>query len=151
MRLCAADTPVGRLLIAEEAWHIVRIDVTEEPLPPPETALQRACAAQLAEYFAGERRVFDLPVEARGTAFQQAVWRALADIPWGETRTYGEIAAAVGRPSACRAVGGAIHRNPLLIVTPCHRVVGKSGLTGFRAGVDMKRRLLLLEGLCVQE
>ena len=151
MLVCAVDSPVGRLLIAEEAGRIVRVDVTEEILPPPETLPQQACAAQLAAYFAGERRVFDVPAEARGTPFQQAVWAELVRIPWGETRTYGEIAAAMGRPSASRAVGGAIHRNPLLILIPCHRVVGKTGLTGFRAGLDVKRRLLLAEGRQVQE
>ena len=151
MHVCAVDSPVGRLLIAEDAGHIVRVDVTEEALPPPETPLQQACAAQLAEYFARERRVFDLPMAAHGTAFQQTVWAELSRIPWGEVRAYGEIAEAIGKPTASRAVGGAIHANPLLILIPCHRVVGKKGLTGFRAGLNVKRRLLLAEERHVQE
>jgi methylated-DNA-[protein]-cysteine S-methyltransferase len=105
-----------------------------------------ATAAQLAEYFAGRRRVFDLPLEFRGTPFQQAVWNALLTIPFGETRSYGEIAHALGRPTASRAVGAANGRNPISIVAPCHRVIGAKGaLTGFAGGLEAKATLLGLE------
>jgi methylated-DNA-[protein]-cysteine S-methyltransferase len=100
-------------------------------------------AEQLAEYFAGERREFDLPLAARGTGFQEIVWRALLAIPFGETCSYGEIAKAIGRPSASRAVGAANGRNPISIIIPCHRVIGSTGeLTGYGGGMDNKRWLL---------
>ncbi|MDR2521050.1 MAG: methylated-DNA--[protein]-cysteine S-methyltransferase, partial [Spirochaetaceae bacterium] len=98
-------------------------------------------------YLAKERKAFDLPLAARGTVFQRAVWAALAAIPYGQTRSYRDVAAAAGNPSACRAVGGAAHRNPFAIVVPCHRVIGADGsLTGFSGGLAVKRRLLELEG-----
>lgn len=148
--ICAVSTPVGRLMITERDGCVTRVDAADGDLPAPYTPVQRACAAQLAAYFAGERRVFDVPLSPAGTEFQQRVWAALRLIPWGETRTYGEIAAAIGLPRASRAVGGAIHRNPVLILIPCHRVVGKDGkLTGFRAGLAMKRELLEREGVCL--
>ncbi|MFG3049923.1 methylated-DNA--[protein]-cysteine S-methyltransferase [Kitasatospora sp. NPDC048239] len=102
---------------------------------------------QLTAYFAGTRTVFDLPLAPVGTEFRQRIWAALDDIPYGETITYGQLAAAAGAsPSAVRAVGGAVGANPLLIVRPCHRVIGANGsLTGFAAGVENKRRLLRLE------
>lgn len=111
-----------------------------------ETPLLRAAREELLAYFAGERRDFDLPLDPAGTDFQRAVWEALRAIPYGGTRTYGEIAAAVGRPKAVRAVGQANHVNPLPIFIPCHRVVGKNGaLTGYAGGLDLKRALLALE------
>lgn len=104
--------------------------------------LERA-RRQLAEYFAGARRVFDLPLDLAGTPFQRAVWRALGEIPLGETRTYGALAAALGEASAARAVGAANARNPVSIVVPCHRVVGADGsLTGYAGGEPAKRWLL---------
>ena len=111
-----------------------------------ETPLLRAAREALLAYFAGERRDFDLPLAPAGTDFQRAVWDALRAIPYGQTRTYGEIAAAVGRPKAVRAVGQANHVNPLPIFIPCHRVVGKGGaLTGYAGGLDLKGALLALE------
>ena len=103
--------------------------------------------AQLDEFFAGSRTSFDLAVEpARGTPFERAVWEAVSAIPYGQTATYAEIAAAIGRPSACRAVGRANGRNPVALVVPCHRVVGSDGsLTGYAGGLPMKRALLELE------
>jgi methylated-DNA-[protein]-cysteine S-methyltransferase len=104
-------------------------------------------ARQLAEYFAGDRRVFELPLAHAGTQFQQLVWRALVAIPFGETRSYGEIARAIGRPAASRAVGAANGKNPFAIVVPCHRVIGASGeLTGYAGGMAAKRWLLAHEG-----
>ena len=117
-----------------------------EPQPSPERC--RAAAEQLAEYFAGRRRAFDLPLAPRGTAFQRAVWEELVRVPYGRTVSYGELAARLGRPGASRAVGGANNKNPLPIVVPCHRVIGADGsLTGYGGGIDKKRTLLALEGV----
>ena len=102
---------------------------------------------QLKEYFAGERRTFDLTLDLAGTDFQRKVWSALLSIPYGETRSYGEIAAQIGHPGAVRAVGAANSRNPVSIIAPCHRVIGSTGkLTGFAGGLDAKAQLLTLEG-----
>ena len=102
---------------------------------------------QLNEYFAGERTAFDLPLDPQGTPFQCSVWRALRTIPYGETRSYGEIANSIGNPKAVRAVGAANGRNPIAIVVPCHRVIGSDGtLTGFGGGLPRKQYLLNLEG-----
>lgn len=110
------------------------------------TALSDAVFQQVTEYLNGLRREFDFPYSLHGTEFQRKVWRALCAIPYGETRTYGEIAAAVGNPMACRAVGMANHCNPILIAVPCHRVIGANGkLMGYGSGLDMKRSLLQLE------
>ena len=119
-----------------------------EPLPRKvcETPLLQEAEEQLNEYFAGARREFDLPLAPKGTPFQKAVWAEMCRIPYGETRTYGQLAAAIGRPKAARAVGGACHSNPIAILQPCHRVVGRSGsLTGYAYGVEMKQYLLELE------
>jgi methylated-DNA-[protein]-cysteine S-methyltransferase len=130
--LWESDTP-GRVSLAA---------VTRDEDSPVLAATER----QLAEYFAGRRRAFDLPLDFRGTEFQRDVWRALLAIPYGETRSYGEIARAVGRPDAARAVGAANGRNPISIVAPCHRVIGASGkLTGFAGGLQAKAFLLELE------
>lgn len=105
---------------------------------------------QLSEYFAGRRRRFELHLAPRGTPFQQRVWSALLEIPFGTTCSYSEIAARIGRPTAVRAVGAANGRNPIAIVVPCHRVIGRSGaLTGYAGGLDTKRRLLEHEGVCL--
>lgn len=101
---------------------------------------------QLDDYFAGKRKQFDLPLAPIGTPFQQAVWRKLRDIPYGQRKSYGQIAASLGQPAAGRAVGAAVGRNPWSIIVPCHRVVGGSGqLTGYAGGLERKRRLLELE------
>lgn len=111
------------------------------PCPLTDTAF-----LQIAEYLAGQRKSFDFPYMLHGTPFQQKVWQALCDIPYGETRCYKQIAKAVGSPNACRAVGMANHCNPMMIVVPCHRVVGASGsLTGYAGGLDTKAALLALE------
>ncbi len=108
--------------------------------------VQAETAKQLEEYFAGTRKVFDLPLCPEGTDFQKRVWKALLEIPYGETRTYQEIAQKAGSPRGFRAVGMANHNNPIMIVIPCHRVIGKDGsLTGYGGGLDMKERLLKLE------
>ncbi len=107
----------------------------------------REAIQQITEYLAGERRRFDLPLDLRGTAFQLAVWTELARVPYGTTISYGELATQIGRPRAARAVGTAVGANPLPIIIPCHRVIGKTGaLVGFGGGLDLKQRLLALEG-----
>ncbi|MGS3182702.1 methylated-DNA--[protein]-cysteine S-methyltransferase [Aeromonas taiwanensis] len=148
------ETPCGRLLIAIDGRGLVHVDFVAglRPLPDMRDWLQdgEALAPFLAEfeaYFAGRLQRFTLPLAARGTAFQQAVWRALCDIPYGETRSYGDIARAIGKPSAVRAVGAANGRNPLSIIVPCHRVIGQNGsLTGYAGGLPIKQALLALEG-----
>jgi methylated-DNA-[protein]-cysteine S-methyltransferase len=112
----------------------------------PDVPVLRAARGQLAAYFAGELRRFDLPLAPAGTPFQQEVWSAIGRVPFGETIAYRELAARVGRPSAVRAVGAAVGRNPLSIVVPCHRIVGADGgLTGYAGGLDRKRALLAHE------
>lgn len=140
-------SPVGPLTLtaSDRALVAVRFGGTPAGAPAP-TPLLRRVAEELAEYFAGVRRSFTLPLDAEGTPFRQEVWRALRTIPYGRTCSYGQIAAAVGRPKASRAVGAANHDNPLAIVVPCHRVVGGNGkLTGYAGGLETKRRLLALE------
>ncbi len=146
-------TRCGDLLVAIDERGLVHVDFVAglRPLPDMRDWLQdgEALAPFLAEfeaYFAGRLQRFTLPLAARGTAFQQAVWRALCDIPYGETRSYGDIARAIGKPSAVRAVGAANGRNPLSIIIPCHRVIGQNGsLTGYAGGLPIKQALLTLE------
>lgn len=142
--------PVGDLGIAEEDGGICNIFVKSAEPPPhmaeEETPLLRQAAAQLEEYFAGRRERFDLPLQLAGTEFQRSVWAALQQIPYGQTRSYGQIAAAVGNPKGSRAVGMANNRNPVMIVVPCHRVIGGNGaMVGYAGGLEIKRRLLDLE------
>jgi methylated-DNA-[protein]-cysteine S-methyltransferase len=147
------DSPVGRLLVAGDADHVRRISFpTEQQTKPPPAHWRRAdqpfaeTFRQLDAYFAGELTRFDLALRATGTAFQKQVWAALCDIAFGETLSYGALAARIGRPSASRAVGAANGANPLPIVVPCHRVIGADGsLTGFGGGVEIKRFLLAHE------
>ena len=111
-----------------------------------ETPLVKEACRQLSEYLKGERKTFDLPLNPKGTDFQKCVWRALCDIPYGETRTYKQIAEAIGNPKAVRAVGMANNRNPITIIVPCHRVIGANGkLVGYGGGLEMKEFLLRLE------
>ena len=143
-------SPIGDLQLYSDGQHIVKIGFPQEADEPAEDGNDEAleaCARQLAEYFRGARHRFELPLAPRGTDFQQLVWRALAAIPYGQTRSYGEIARAIGKPRAVRAVGAANGRNPLPIVVPCHRVIGSDGsLTGFAGGLAAKTCLLELEG-----
>ena len=146
------DTPLGTLRLVSDGTHLVSIEfegrhghcADDQEVCDP---VLSSCARQLKEYFAGERDTFDLPLAAGGTEFQRAVWAALADIPYGELRSYRDIATAIDKPAAVRAVGAANGRNPLPIVVPCHRVIGSDGsLTGFAGGLEAKTRLLQLEG-----
>jgi len=139
-----------KLGIAEEDGAIFRVffnmGKTPDGFEKAETPLIKKAAAQLDEYFSGKRKVFDLPLNLHGTNFQIDVWKALQTIPFGETRSYGEIAAIIGKPKASRAVGMANNRNPIVIIVPCHRVIGHNGnLTGFGGGLELKRKLLELE------
>ena len=150
------DYPIGTLGLVDDGQGLTRVFLRREGeecrFPEGETPLTARAAGELEEYFDRRRTAFTVPLSPRGTQFQLAVWRALRDIPYGQTRTYGEIAGLVGRPGAARAVGMANHDNPLLIFTPCHRVVGKNGaLTGFACGLEVKRRLLELEGAPVSQ
>ncbi len=143
------ETPVGGVRVVCRGPRLVAIHIGDQlAAPGPRDATHDPALAgpvidQLEEYFAGERRAFDLEFDLEGTPFQQIVWRTLATIPFGESISYGELARRVGRPSAVRAVGGANARNPISIVVPCHRVVGADGrLTGYAGGLPIKRFLL---------
>lgn len=146
------DMPiVGRIAICEEDGELTEFYFERSAsrlgeVTVKETPLHLRARQQLEEYFEGGRRSFDLPLSPRGTEFQLKVWRALVDIPYGETRCYGQIAETVGNPKAARAVGLANNRNPLAIFIPCHRVIGANGkLVGFGGGLDVKQALLELE------
>lgn len=160
------DSPIGPIIIQANDTAITGIytvntgnaetkhesDAKSMPCEPAqetiiqETALIKRAYEELMEYFSGNRRTFDLPLHAEGTEFQMQVWNALREIPYGETCSYKEIAIKTGRPKACRAVGGACHRNPILIMVPCHRVIGTNGsMTGFGGGIPVKEQLLKLE------
>jgi methylated-DNA-[protein]-cysteine S-methyltransferase len=153
-------SPVGPLLLAADA-HGLRLVEFDSPKHPMgrgddwregDNEVLREARAQLDDYFAGKRRTFDLPLAPRGTEFQCEVWHTLATIPYGETISYAQLATRVGKPSAMRAVGAANGRNPLPIVLPCHRVIGKDGsLTGFGGGLPTKQFLLSLEGALPRE
>ena len=141
---------VGRCIVAEEDGAVCMVYPTAMARSiegeEEETPILREAARQLEEYFSGVRHAFDLPLSLRGTEFQKRVWAVLTGIPYGETVTYGQVAAAVGRPKGAQAVGQAVGANPIPFLIPCHRVVGKSGkLTGFALGLDLKKTLLKLE------
>lgn len=144
------DTEIGRIIIAEDGKGIS--EVLFETEKPPENAEEKAtplllkAKEQLEEYFAGVRMVFELPLSLKGTKFQLEVWEALGTIPYGETRSYKQIAEQIGRPGACQAVGQANHVNRIPILVPCHRVIGANGkLVGYGGGMEIKEKLLELE------
>lgn len=143
------DTPVGRLAVATDGCAVLSIRIAKDRVQgvaQAETPVAMQTINELEEYFAGKRKELGIPIRMNGTAFQIRVWNELLKIPHGSVTTYGEIAARIGKPGAARAVGMACNRNPLLIVVPCHRVVGQNGsLTGYVAGTDKKRMLLELE------
>ena len=153
MYYCYFDTPIGELLLAGEADSLSMIGFPKGAMRRDpeadwiynEEPFEDACI-QLAEYFSGERKDFDLPLSLSGTEFQVSVLEVLQQIPYGETVSYGDVAKRIGRPKAVRAVGAANGRNPIPIIVPCHRVIGSSGdLTGFGGGLDTKEALLRLE------
>ena len=140
------ESPIGPLTLTEEHGALIRLDFGKKGQAGPETPLLAEARNQLEQYFSGTLRSFALPLRPEGTPFQQKVWAALLQIPWGETRTYCQVAAMIGQPKACRAVGMANNRNPLPIFIPCHRVIGANGqLTGYAGGLSAKERLLALE------
>lgn len=159
MYYCYIDTPIGELLLAGEEDALSMIGFPKGSMrrdPEPDWIYNEKPLAearrQLQEYFAGERKAFDLPLHLSGTEFQVSVLEALQKIPYGETVSYGEIAKRIGRPKAMRAVGAANGRNPIPIVVPCHRVIGSSGdMTGFGGGIDTKEALLRLEAENTQD
>jgi methylated-DNA-[protein]-cysteine S-methyltransferase len=149
MNTITIASPLGPLRLYGDGDELTGVYMTDQAPPEAREGSSRVLedtARQLAEYFAGERRTFDLPLAPRGTGFQQIVWRALTRISYAETASYGELARSIGRPSASRAVGAANGRNPISIIVPCHRVVGADGtLTGYAGGLPAKRWLLAHE------
>jgi methylated-DNA-[protein]-cysteine S-methyltransferase len=148
------DTPLGKMLLARTEKGLAGVWFEGQkhhpgPLAAPERPddeLLRRAAVQLQAYFAGTGEAFDVPLDLHGTPFQRAVWKALLEIEPSRTRSYGDLARELGAASAVRAVGGAVGRNPVSVIVPCHRVVGGNGtLTGYAGGVDRKRALLVLE------
>ncbi len=148
------NTKVGKIGIEENGIAITKVDFINKELQEEiieinetnETALLKEGIKQLNEYLDGKRSSFDLPLEPKGTEFQKKVWNALKEIPYGETRSYGEIAKIIGNEKAARAVGMANNKNPIAIIVPCHRVIGANGkLVGYAGGLDLKERLLTLE------
>ena len=144
------DTKIGKIQIEENGEAITKIHYVqkdiEETVEGKETVLLKEAIKQLNEYFEGKRNIFDLPLAPEGTEFQKKVWKALTEIPFGETKSYGEIAKVIGNEKASRAVGMANNKNPIMIVIPCHRVIGANGkLVGYAAGLEVKEMLLNLE------
>ena len=141
-------SPVGMLELCERDGYLTELNFSSSPreeIAPalPLSPVLETCFQELHEYFRGTRRIFTIPLKLKGTPFQERVWQALREIPYGETRSYQDIALAVGNPKALRAVGGANHRNPVALIVPCHRVIGKDGsLTGFGGGLPIKKWLL---------
>ncbi|WP_337742515.1 methylated-DNA--[protein]-cysteine S-methyltransferase [Fusobacterium gonidiaformans] len=143
-------SPVADLYLVEEQGQLVEIafhhSKKKEEMEEKNTELLQEVKRQLEEYFSGRLQNFDLPLKPKGTDFQKQVWKALLTIPYGETKSYGDIAKQIGKEKAVRAVGGANHVNPISIVIPCHRVIGKNGnLTGYGGGLEVKEKLLELE------
>ena len=147
MTYCTFESPIGTLYIGEEKGYIVYLSKTEpQNAQKGMSILLLTAASMLREYFAGKRKDFPLPLKAEGTEFQQSVWRALLKIPYGETKSYKQVAEMAGNEKACRAVGMANHNNPIMIIIPCHRVIGSDGsMTGFGTGISDKEYLLKLE------
>jgi methylated-DNA-[protein]-cysteine S-methyltransferase len=153
VRHTTIDSPVGELTVVAEDGALLGLYYPGHKRRPAEGTFGEYTdegfedvRAQLGEYFAGTRRTFDLPLAPRGTEFDRSVWQLLTEIPFGETRTYGDLAKRLGDPGLAQAVGAANGRNPISIIVPCHRVVGANGnLTGYAGGLDRKRNLLELE------
>ena len=143
------DSTFGKIVIGSDGKAITYIKTDGSFLPigkKEANALTDKAAEQLEEYFAGKRDRFDVPLNPHGTDFQRLVWKVLRDIPYGETRSYKQVAHAINKPNACRAVGMANNKNPVWIMIPCHRVIGSNGaLTGYGGGLAMKQKLLELE------
>lgn len=150
MQIRIIDSPVGKLRLVAEDGFLTELRFGGEPAvvdgEVEDNRLLDEVERQLGEYFRGERKAFDLSLRMKGTPFQLKDWEALREIPYGETVSYGEIARRIGKPNASRAVGMANHNNPISIIVPCHRVIGKNGkLTGYGGGLNVKQQLLELE------
>lgn len=146
------ETKIGKIAIAENDSAITDLYFYDGTLindsKIKETELLKKASQQLMDYFEGKRKIFELPLSPKGTDFQQSVWKALLEIPFGETRSYGNIASRIGNPKASRAVGMANNRNPIAIFIPCHRVIGANGgLVGYGGGLDIKKYLLSIENI----
>ena len=145
------NTKIGEIAIEENGVAITRLyfvnkDLEKEVEIKEETALKKKAIKEIKEYLEGKRNSFDLPLEPEGTEFQKMVWNVLREIPYGETRSYGEIAKLIGNEKASRAVGMANNKNPIMIIIPCHRVIGVNGkLVGYAGGLDVKEKLLNME------
>ena len=148
MKALLCETLIGLLQIVEDDSAITQIRLADNSFSreAEETPLLLEAKRQLTEYFSGKRKNFDLPLAPKGTPFQQKVWTALQTIPYGETRSYQQIAEQIGSPKACRAVGLANNKNPIILAIPCHRVIGADGqLVGYAGGIWIKEKLLALE------
>jgi methylated-DNA-[protein]-cysteine S-methyltransferase len=155
IRYCFTPSSLGNVLLVANGDALCGVYFDDQKyLPPIDPAWEeddrsevlRAARRELDQYFAGSRKVFDLPLAPNGTSFQRAVWNAIAQVPWGKTLTYAELASRAGHPGSARAAGAATGRNPLSIIVPCHRIVGSDGsLTGYAGGLDRKQKLLALE------
>lgn len=150
--LIRVNSPIGRLEIVARDGAVVGLDIESdghlprESLPEKKSAVLAKAASQIAQYFAGKRREFDVPVELSGTAFQRSVWAELAAIPFGQVRSYGDVGATTGRPTAGRAVGGAVGANPIPILIPCHRILASDGrVTGYSGGNGIPTKVWLLD------
>ena len=143
------DTEIGTIKISEKEGKIIGLvfsDSKKENEIEKETDYIRKTYLQLIEYLSGKRKNFDIEIEMIGTEFQKKVWKELLNIPYGETRSYKDVATAIGNKKACRAVGNANNKNPIAIIVPCHRVVGSNGgMTGYAGGIDIKEKLLKIE------
>ena len=148
MQYAVMHSPVGPLTVvsSEKGVASIQFGASVPRGVSQDESANRETVQQLTEYFEGKRTQFDIPLDLEGTAFQKAVWQELLRIPYGETRSYGDIAKAIGKPGAARAVGMANHDNPIAVVVPCHRVVGQNGsLTGYAGGLQLKAQLLSIE------
>lgn len=141
----------GDFVVGASADVVVEVRLPAQVVGPMETgpgsALLDEAARQVAQFLVGERRGFDLPVASSGTPFQEDVWRTVAEVPWGQTATYAEIAEAIGRPLSARPVGQAVGANPLPLIWPCHRILATGGIGGYGGGLALKRALLAAEGV----
>ena len=150
---CIIESPVGKLLLTASGKHLTRLSFQngKHPIKPDPTWVYNQqpfheTIEQLTTYFSGKRKAFTMKTALAGTPFQQQVWQALKTIPYGKTVSYGEIAQAIGKPQASRAVGAANGKNPISIIFPCHRVIGSTGnLVGYGGGLSIKKKLLALE------
>lgn len=146
-------TTLGNMLIELDEGKLTLLQFTEDPVSDESIeGMVKEVKHQLDEYLSGKRKVFDLPLDLKGTDFQKSVWQAVNEIPFGQTTTYMKLSQKLGNPAAIRAVGAAIGANPILVIVPCHRIIGTNGqLTGYAGGLERKQALLELEGFPIQQ